>query len=118
MNDCLVPVTPYLATIFKHLRTKGKLPGRVRAMNMRHVLLILPFLLQGLITEEVEEYNRRNPVARITDPSPMMLDITIMLLSWYHLYHRKFPAKDEEDIKDLGTLGKRLSACILYIYYI
>jgi hypothetical protein len=107
-----------MATIFKALRTKGKLPGRVRAMDMRHVLLMLPFLLQGLLTEEVEVYNRRNPVARIIDSSPMMVDITIMLLSWYQLYRRKFPAKDEDDIKDLGTLGKRSSACILYIYYI
>ena len=58
-------------------------------------------------TLEVEEHNIRNPVALIIDPSPMMVDITIMLLSWY----RKFPAKDEleEDIKDLVTLGKRLS---------
>jgi len=103
----LVPVTPYLAGIFKHLRTKGKLPPRVRAMDMRHVLLILPFLLEGLLTEEVEEHNATNPVMRIVDPSPMMVDVTIMLLSWYQLYRRKFPAKDEEDIKDLGTLGER-----------
>ena len=74
---------------------------------MRHILLILPFLLQGLLTFEIEEYNTRNPVMRIVDPSPMMVEITIMLLSWYKLYRRKFPAKDEEDIKDLGTLGER-----------
>ena len=58
-------------------------------MDMRHVLLILPFLLQGLLTEEVEEYNRMNPLVRIVDPSPMMVEITIMLLSWYQLYRRK-----------------------------
>ena len=118
IHDCLVPVTPYVAGIFKHLRTKSKLPPRVRAVDMRHVLLILPFLLDGLLTEEVEEHNRRNPVAQIVDPSPMMVNITIMLLSWYQLYRRKFPAKDEEDIKDLGTLGKRLSVYIFYIYAI
>ena len=107
IHDCLVPVTPYLAGIFKHLRSTGKLPPRVRAMDMRHVLLILPFLLQGLLTEEVEEYNRMNPLVRIVDPSPMMLEISIMLLSWYRLYRRKFPAKDEDDIKDLSSLGQR-----------
>ena len=83
---------------------------------MRHVLLILPFLLEGLLTEEVEEHDRRNPVALIVDPSHMMVEITIMLLSWYQLYRRKFPAKDEEDIKDLGNLGKRLS--IFYFFYV
>ena len=85
---CLVHVTPYLAGLFKHLRTKSKLPPRVRAMNMRKVLLILLFLLEGLLTEEVEEHttdNRRNPVAQIVNPSPMMarMEITIILLSWY-----------------------------------
>jgi len=28
-------------------------------------------------------------------------------LSWYHLYRRQFPAKDEEDLKDLDALGKQ-----------
>ena len=49
IHDCLVPITPYLAGIFKHLRSQGKLPPRVRAMDMRHVLLILLFLLHGLL---------------------------------------------------------------------
>ena len=112
IHDCLVPVTPYLAGIFKHLRSTGKLPPRVRAMDMRHVLLILPFLLQGLLTEEVEEYNRMNPLVRIVDPSPMMVEITIMLLSWYRLYRHKFPAKDEDDIKDLSSLDNGQYFCI------
>ena len=47
----------------------GKLPARVRAMDMRHVLLILLVLLNGLLTEDVEEYNRINPLVRIVDPS-------------------------------------------------
>ena len=85
-------------------------------MDMRHVLLILPFLLHGLLTEEVEEYNRINPLVRIVDPSPMMVEITIMLLSWYRLYRRKFPAKDEDDIKDLSSLGQR--SIFLHILHI
>ena len=47
----------------------------------------------------------------------MMVEITIMLLSWYQLYRRKFPAKDEEDIKDLGIPGKKFSVCIFYILF-
>jgi len=39
-------------------------------------------------------------------------------LSWYRLYRRKFPAKDEEDIKDLTTLGRRyLSAYFAYVLF-
>ena len=39
---------------------------------------------------QVKEHNRKIPVARIVDPSPMMVEITIMLLWWYHLYRRNF----------------------------
>ena len=55
-------------------------------MDMRHVLLLLPFLLDGLLTDEVEEYNSANPLGRVSDPSPMMVNIAVMLLLWYHLY--------------------------------
>lgn len=107
IHDCLVPVTPYLAGIFRHLKNKQKLPPRVRAVDMRHVLLIMPFLLDGLLTDEVEEHNLANPLLTVSDPSPMMVRITILLLSWYHLYRRKIPAKDEDDVKDLETLGEQ-----------
>lgn len=119
IHDCLVPVTPYLGGIFKHLRSQGRLPPRIRAMDMRHILLILPFLLEGLLTDEVEEHNAGiRFIHHVVDPSSKMVDITIMLLSWYRLYRRKFPAKDEEDIKDLTTLGRRyLSAYFAYVLF-
>ena len=78
-HDCLVPVAPYLAGIFNKLRTKQNLPWKVRAIDMLHVLLLLHFILEGLLTEEVAEYNRQNPFSRICDPSP----IVIILISWY-----------------------------------
>ena len=40
-----------------------------RAMDMRHILLLLPFLLPNLLKGEVEEYNHLNPFAPISDPS-------------------------------------------------
>jgi hypothetical protein len=43
-HDCLIPVTTYLAGAFKDFQSKGKLPARVRAMDMCHVFLILQFL--------------------------------------------------------------------------
>jgi hypothetical protein len=109
-----------LGGIFKNLRSKGKLPPRVRAMDMRHILIILPFLLEGLLTDEIEEHNAANQfIHRVVDPSSKMVDITIMLLSWYHLYRRKIPAKDEEDIKNLSKLGDRyLNAYCAYSAYI
>ena len=74
---------------------------------MCHVLLLMPCLLDGFLTDEVEEYNLSNPLGRISNQSPMMVDITVQLLSWYHLFRRRFLAKDEEDLKDLDALGKQ-----------
>ena len=82
-------------------------------MDMRHILLILPFLLEGLLTDEIEEHNAGiRFIHHVVDPSSKMVDITIMLLSWYRL------SKDEEDIKDLTTLGRRyLSAYFAYVLF-
>jgi hypothetical protein len=100
-------VTPYLAIVFVSLRTAGSLPSRVRAMDMRHLLLLLPFLLDGLLSEEVEEHNKNNPLFKVSDPSSNMVEIVIHLIAWYQLYRRRFPAKDEDDIADMETLGLR-----------
>jgi hypothetical protein len=62
-NDCLVPLTSYLAGIFQYLQRNKKLPPRVRAVDMLHVLLVLPFLLDGLLDPAVlEEHNRNHPL--------------------------------------------------------
>ena len=53
---------------------------------MHHVLLTLLVLLEGSLTKEVDEHNRRNPVVLIVNPPPIMVEITIMLLLWYQLY--------------------------------
>jgi hypothetical protein len=84
-------------------------------MDMRHILLLLPFLLEGLLTEEVAEYNRRNPIIKVSDPSPNMVQIVMMLLAWYGLYRRRFPAKDEDDLEDLDQQGLRYKMHITYI---
>ncbi len=39
---------------------------------------------------------RRQP---LVDPSSESIDVTQLLLTWYRLYHRSEPAKDEEDIR-------------------
>ena len=101
MHDTLVPVTAWLGNIFDNIRTSGKPNGRVRAVDMRHILLVLPFLLHNLLEEEVEEYNRHHPFDPITDPSDECIGIVLVFIDWYHLYRRRFPPKDEVDIQDL-----------------
>ena len=77
---------------------------------MRHILLVLPFLLPDLVRPEVEEYNRLpvNPAAEpLVDPSSDCIDVTLLLLIWYRLFRRCDPPKDEEDINELQELAHR-----------
>ena len=109
-----MPVTPYLAGLFKYLRLNQKIPPRVRAINMRHILLLLPFLLDGLLADEVLEHNRSHPLNPVLDPSSELIGITILFIEWYNLYRRRFPPKDQVDLQDLTFVGARCE----HIYHI
>jgi len=101
-----VPVTPWCAGVFEHILDNGKPPSKVRASDMRHILLVLPFLLHDLVRPEVEEYNRLNPAEEpLVDPSSDCIDVTLLLLTWYRLFRRCDPPKDEEDINELQELA-------------
>lgn len=105
-HECLVPVTPWCAGVFEYILDHGKPPNRVRASDMRHILLVLPFLLHDLVRPEVEEYNRLNPAEEpLVDPSSDCIDVTLLLLTWYRLFRRCDPPKDEEDINELQELA-------------
>ena len=105
-HECLVPVTPWCAGVFEHILDNGKPPCRVRASDMRHILLVLPFLLHDLVRPEVEEYNRLNPEEEpLVDPSSDCIDVTLLLLTWYRLFRWCDPPKDEEDINELQELA-------------
>ena len=108
VHDCLVPITPYLATIFEHLREKYSAPSRVRAADIRNILLVLPFILHDLMAEEVHDHNLKHPRdVPMVDPSPELIEVTLQLLSWYHLFRRRNPPKDEDDIVDLRAMAER-----------
>ena len=118
-HDCLVPVTPYLAGVFNYLRLNKKIPPRVRAIDMRHILLLLPFLLDGLLADEVLEHNRSHPLNPVLDPSSELIGITILFIEWYNLYRRRFPPKDQVDVQDLTSLVKGVNIFIIFcIFYI
>ena len=118
-----MPVTPYLAGVFNYLRLNKKIPPRVRAIDMRHILLLLPFLLDGLLADEVLELNRSHPLNPVLDPSSELIGITILFIEWYNLYRRRFPPKDQVDVQNLTSLGERWEHIyhilhILHILYI
>ncbi len=83
MHDCLVPITAWIGHVFDSIRKSSKVPGKVRAVDMRNLLLLLPFLLHNLLEEEVEEYNRKNPFDPIVDPSDECIGIVLLFIDWY-----------------------------------
>ncbi len=74
---------------------------------MRHILFLLPFLLDGLMANEVLEHNRAHPLDPILDPSNELIGITMLFIQWYNLYRRRYPPKDEVDIQHLTVLDER-----------
>ena len=55
---------------------------------------------------EVEEYNKLNPTQEpLIDPSSVCIEVTLLLMTWYRLFRRCDPPKDEEDIKELNELA-------------
>ena len=107
MHDCLVLITAWIGNIFDSIRRTDKIPGRVRAVDMRNLLLVLPFLLHNLLEVEVEEYNSTHIFNPIVDPSNEMIGIVLLFIDWYMLFRRRYPPKDEVDIQDLQGLSLR-----------
>ncbi len=66
--------------------------------DMRHILLVLPFLVHDLLDDEVREYNDENPFDPTEDPSDECIGIALLFLKWYNLFRRRFPSNDELDI--------------------
>jgi hypothetical protein len=75
---------------------------------MHHILLVLPFLPSDLLLPEVQEYNRQNPIEEpLVDPSSDVIEVTLLLSTWYHLFRLCDPPKDEDDLKEIQELGDR-----------
>ena len=86
----------------------GKTPPKLRAADIRHILLVLPFILQDLLRPEVEAHNAQIPPAdHVVDPSAELIEVVLVLLTWYRLFRRRSPAKDEVDIEELSYLAHR-----------
>ncbi len=79
-HDVLVSVTPYLASIFQHLQKNKRLPPRVRVVDMRHILLLLPFLMDRLLEDVVHEHNQNYPLQPVYDPSKELIEITMVFI--------------------------------------
>ena len=59
----------------------------VDASDVQRLMLALPFLLDGLASEELQAFNAgKTPVNRLLDPMPEAIMAVNEWLHWYHMY--------------------------------
>jgi hypothetical protein len=66
-------------------RISGRPDGRITGMDMRHLLLLLPFLLFDLLQDTVDEHNYLHGTSH-KSPAQDLIDWILVLLEWYRLY--------------------------------
>ena len=67
-------------------KINGRPNGRITGKDMRHLLLLLPFLLFELLEDEIEQ-NNVNAI-HLINPCHQLIAWVLILLEWYHLYRR------------------------------
>ena len=100
LHETVLPLCGTARSIFQQLRGKrskrgrdvsssaniqGRPNGRLTGVDMRHILLLLPFLLFDLHHHEVCEYNRRHDTHHVS-PAQKLISWVLVLLEWYRLY--------------------------------
>ena len=63
----------------------GKIPCVITGVDLRHLLLLLPFLLFDLLDDEIQDYNQKNGT-QLVNPANQLIKFVLLLLEWYHLY--------------------------------
>ena len=103
LHDTLLPLSNKTRQSFQHLRSEGKVHSKVRASDIRHLLLLLPFMVHDLFRSEVDAWNAVPGNPHLQDPSPGIVAICLSLLEWYHLYRQ--PGHTTDELHLLDTLG-------------
>ena len=66
-------------------RFGGRPDGRITWMDMRYLLLLLPFLLFDLLQDTVAYHDDQHSTAHVS-PTQDLIDWVFVLLEWYRLY--------------------------------
>ena len=104
LHETVLPMSSITRSIFDQLRKtttgraskkrvqsgdaskfNGRPNGRITGMDMRHLLLLLPFLLFDLLQDEVDDFNSKN-YADLQSAVSDLTDWVLLLLEWYRLY--------------------------------
>ena len=103
LHETVLPLYGAARSIFQQLRSSnskksrtqrldaathkinGKPSGRITGTDMRHLLLLLPFLLFDLLYSEITAYNERMNTFHV-GPSNKLIAFVLVFLEWYRLY--------------------------------
>ena len=104
LHETVLPMSSITRSIFDQLRNattgkasktrvqsgdaskfNGRPNGRITGMDMRHLLLLLPFILFDLLHDEVDEHNSVHNTD-YKSPAPDLIAWVLVLLEWYRLY--------------------------------
>jgi hypothetical protein len=112
LHDTLLPMSSKTRSIFQQLRgsqsgarakrsvkkgvkaasdqasgkISGSVHGSVTGVDLRHLLLLLPFLLFDLLDDEIHDHNEKNSGFELINPVHELIKLVLLLLEWYHLY--------------------------------
>jgi hypothetical protein len=108
-----------IVTVFETLTTPGKKGQKqspiVDAGDVQKLMLLLPYLLDGLADEELEAHNSARAVAaRIADPIPETCMAINEWLHWYKLFRKPEPTDD--DVDRLTDMGKALLGTLELVF--
>jgi hypothetical protein len=104
-------VTPWGAGLFEYLlENHGKPPNKVCAVGKCHIQVPYSTRLTVFPARSCDsrsaQYSRQNPREQpLADPSSDIIEVTLLLLTWHHLFHWCDPRKDVDDLKELQQLG-------------
>ena len=106
-HNCLLPVTYGVSFVVLQLLDKNTTSRHLRATDYRHILLVLPFILDNLFRDEVKDYNskRKHGEPEIIHPSAELIAVANTFLSWYKRFRRITPAKTLDDVARLQQLS-------------
>ena len=104
LHETVLPMSSITRSIFDQLRNtttgraskrrvqsgdackiNGRPNGRITGVDMRHLLLLLPFLMFDLLHDEVDQHNSVHSTD-YKSPAPDLIGLVLVLLEWYRLY--------------------------------
>ena len=109
LHDTVLPLASTARTIFQQLRKRtgisrkkksnegenegaeaapkinGSPLGRITGVDMRHLLLLLPFLLFDLLHDEADDHNEKYGTS-FSSPANDLIALVLVLFDWYRLY--------------------------------